>query len=205
MIKVDEEAIATEGQAGSFSVGEEMSLLDVIKSMMSVSSNDGAVAVQRTYDSEIASTLDGRINSDGGSAFLKAMEAKAIELEMTETAFSDVSGLSVVNQSTLGDIEKLVRYVLGKHNEIFEFSTNKSVTIVDLVSGMKRTLKSINIFAGRSDFLGGKTGYTDDAKQNLISIFKDGDRRWLIVVLGSSDRFGETLRLLNWAKQSSSN
>ncbi|PIR88183.1 MAG: hypothetical protein COU10_00530 [Candidatus Harrisonbacteria bacterium CG10_big_fil_rev_8_21_14_0_10_45_28] len=200
-VVITDEAIAIEGVAGDFKRGEEFLVRDIIKIMMTVSSNDGAEALKIAYDAKIASTLDGRINSEGESSFIKEMRLKAAELDMKDTTFNDASGLSVVNQSTLSDIEKLARYVLSRYPEIFEYSQEKTVTITDLVSGMRRTMKSINIFAGRSDFLGGKTGYTDDARENLISLFKDGDRRWLIVVLGSSDRFGETLRLLSWAKK----
>lgn len=200
-VVITDEAIAIEGVAGDFKRGEEFLVSDVIKTMMTISSNDGAEALKIAYDAKVASTLDGRINSDGESPFIKEMRLKAAELDMKDTTFSDVSGLSVVNQSTLADIEKLTRYILNRYPEIFEYSQSKTVTITDLVSGMRRTMKSINIFAGRNDFLGGKTGYTDDARENLVSLFKDGDRHWLIIVLGSSDRFGETLRLLSWAKK----
>jgi len=61
---------------------------------------------------------------------------------------------------------------------------------------------NINHFAGQADFLGGKTGYTDDAGGNLLSLFSYQKRPVLVLVMGASDRFGETRRLLQWFKNS---
>jgi D-alanyl-D-alanine carboxypeptidase len=48
--------------------------------------------------------------------------------------------------------------------------------------------------------MGGKTGYTDEASGNLVSIFSYGRRAVMVIVLGTSDRFGETEKLITWFK-----
>jgi D-alanyl-D-alanine carboxypeptidase len=59
-----------------------------------------------------------------------------------------------------------------------------------------RPLVNINQFAGRPDFVGGKTGTTPEAVGNLVSIFKAGGNSIrIIVVLGSEERFKETENL----------
>ena len=62
---------------------------------------------------------------------------------------------------------------------------------------MLYTAITTNEFAGTAAFLGGKTGYTDEAQGNLVSLFSMRGTPVVIVVLGSADRFGETRTLLD--------
>jgi D-alanyl-D-alanine carboxypeptidase len=180
MLTVSGKAVGTEGINGGFEVGERASVETLIRAMLAVSSNDAASAAAEFL---------------GENKFISAMRAKAAELGMTQTIFSDPSGLSSLNQSTAVDLEKLVRYILEHHLEFFEITRLKQTEI----NG--RTLNNINQFAGRPDFLGGKTGFTDEAGGNLISIFDYQRHRILIIVLGADDRFLETEKILNWIKE----
>ena len=45
---------------------------------------------------------------------------------------------------------------------------------------------------------GVKTGWTENAKENLITLTKRNGNEIIIVVLGSDDRFGETILLTDW-------
>lgn len=181
LISFDDKIISTEGVSGDFRSGEVFAAIDSVKALMVVSSNDAAMALAETY---------------GYQNFIDAMQAKAAELDMRQTTFYDPTGLSFLNQSTIDDLEKLVKYVFEKHPEIFDFSREKSVLI-----GGKRFLTNINEFSGQPDFIGGKTGYTEDSNGNLISLFRNsagGETPLLIIVLGTDDRFGDTQRLLDY-------
>ena len=46
-----------------------------------------------------------------------------------------------------------------------------------------------------------KTGYTELAGQNLVSFYKKGGNQYIIVVLKSLDRFGDTQILTQWIDQ----
>ncbi|PIR87350.1 MAG: hypothetical protein COU11_00785 [Candidatus Harrisonbacteria bacterium CG10_big_fil_rev_8_21_14_0_10_49_15] len=198
-VVISASAVATEGVAGSFSVGQEYLVKDLVAAMMTSSSNDAAVALQEAYDAKQARSLNSA-PATGTSPFILSMRAKANVLGMNDTFFDDPSGLSAVNQSTVLDVERLARAILKTQPDIFNLSRQSEVTITNQLTGAKRTIRSINRFAGRSDFLGGKTGYTDHAGENLLSLFKHGEKTYLIVVFGSQDRFGETLKLLSWTK-----
>ena len=54
--------------------------------------------------------------------------------------------------------------------------------------------------AGQAGFIGGKTGHTTEASGNLLSIFDYHNHPVLIVVMGTTDRFGDTTKLLSWFK-----
>ncbi len=177
----NDKIIATEGASGGFQSGEAFAAIDLVKALMIVSSNDAAMALAEAH---------------GYQNFIDAMQIKAAELGMKQTTFYDPTGLSFLNQSTIDDLEKLVKYVFEKHPEIFGFSRERALLI-----GGKKNLININEFSGQPDFIGGKTGYTDDASGNLISLFQNpsgGDAPILIVVLGTDDRFGDTRRLLDY-------
>lgn len=179
-------AAETPGETNGFKTGEIYSVIDLIKAAVIASSNDAAMALAEFY---------------GYPEFINLMQAKAGFLSMTNTTFSDPTGLSVLNQTTAGDLEKLTEYILANHPEIFEISAQREALITEINSQTAKRFLSTNKFAGEAKFLGGKTGYTDDASGNLLTILRSGSRRYLIIVFGTSDRFGETEKLYNWAKQ----
>ncbi|MDP2695929.1 MAG: serine hydrolase [bacterium] len=186
-ITISESAVATEGLAGNFYIGEKFSVSDLVKAMMVTSSNDAATALAESFPG-------------GRLAFVEAMSTKVAELHMTGTSLFGPSGLSLANQSTTPDIRKLVLYIYRFHPEIFKWSTQRTISITDTISGRKKTLNNINHFAGRSDFIGGKTGYLDESSGNLVSLFSSKGHIILIIVLGADDRFGETEKLWKYYK-----
>ena len=154
-----------------------------IKRMMIVSDNDAA--------DELAGEI-------GLTAFVDRMNEKAATLGMTSTSFSDPSGLSYLNQSTVHDLDTLVTYILKRHPEVFQWSREKLLVIDG------QTYTNINKFVNRSDFLGGKTGFTDEANGNLISLFATKSGPLIIIMLGApnkTERFAQTETLLKWLSQ----
>lgn len=180
-IKIDEKAVATEGTSGDFQEGEIFTSIDLIKAMLLVSSNDAAAALARTI---------------GEENFVKLMNKKAGELKMGDTIFLNPSGLSFLNQSTANDLTKLAGYIYNNHQEILGITEQKEIAINEL--GFKKTRKLVNInqFAGRPDFLGGKTGYLDESGRNLISLFNINNQPLLTIVLGAEDAHKETEKML---------
>ncbi len=168
-ITMSERAIATESAAGNFSVGGAYSFTDLVSALLKVSSNDAAAALAEFL---------------GENRFLELMNQKAADLKMQHTRFFDPSGLSSLNQATLEDLEKLVAHIYYRHPEIFRITQEKE--------------GNIHPFAGRPDFIGGKTGFIDEANGNLISLFNNDGRPLLIIVLGSEDRANDTRILYNW-------
>lgn len=134
----------------------------------------------------------------GRAAFMAVMNQRAEQWGMTNTYFDDPSGLSSANQSTAHDLAILAQHVYENYPQILAITRTPETTVTDLATGKKYDVKSINSFAGQTDFLGGKTGYTDQADDNLLSIFVHDGHPALIIVLGVADRFADTTKLLNW-------
>ncbi len=185
IITISPNAIATEGGAGGFQAGERYNVNDLIKAMLFVSSNDAAIAIAESY---------------GTSAFVDAMQTTASDLGMSATAFFDASGLSFMNQSVPHDLEKLITYIRQEHPELLSMTMHTSTYITERASNAARELVNINAFAGQADFRGGKTGFIDSSKGNLISTFEHKGHTILIIVFGAEDRFGQTAAFYNWIR-----
>jgi|GEM_PF-1774885 len=182
---VSQVAVNTEGDSGGLSAGEVFTVSDLITAMMTVSSNDAAAALADYV---------------GTPRFFDLMQEKAYELRMTDTSFIDATGLSYLNQSTAQDIAILVSYVRDRYPEVFAMSTKQVNRITERATGLSRTLVNINTFAGTAGFEGGKTGFTEESKGNLVSLFDYKGKTYTLVVFGTADRFAETKKLLAWLR-----
>lgn len=186
-VLISENAAAMEGSAGNFSAGETYKSWDLVKAMLAVSSNDAAEALAEFY---------------GKANFIDLMRKKSLELGLSQSDFSEPTGLSFVNQSSAADLAKLAKYILDSHPELLELTRQKTLEISEINGSKKTVLTNINVFAGNPDFLGGKTGFIDAASGNLLSIFSHKNHRILIIALGTEDRFGQTELIFNWIKDS---
>ena len=183
IVTMDEKAVAAYGEVGDFKVGERFTAEDLVQAMLVVSSNDAAEALVSHY---------------GREKFIAEMNRLAAAIEMSNTVFADATGLSPGNLSTPNDLNKLVQFIWSKDPEIFALTRLPTVSLIDIDNGRSRKLNNINLFAGRSNFLGGKTGQIPDSDGNLVSIFSVPDRSQpvVIIVLGARDRFQETEKIL---------
>ncbi len=166
--------------------GDEFTVRDLMEIMLIASDNAAAEALAQAY---------------GREDFLSKMNDQAKIWGMTQTYYYDPSGLSPVNQSSVTDLEKLAFQLVSHHEDILDITHQSGVRVVEQKSKRERSILPINVFAGRSDFIGGKTGFIDEAGGNLLSIFSVKRRPVLIVVLNSSNRFDDTSTLLDWFKQ----
>ncbi len=184
VITITEPMVDTEGISGGLKVGDRYTVGDLTEAMLLVSSNDAAEALAMGY---------------GEEKFIDKMNALAKEIGMTDTLFVDPTGLSIQNLSTVEDLRSLATYIWENNPHIFSITTREKGTILDIKSGKRHKLANINEFAGRDDFLGGKTGHIPEADGNLLSLFTVPGRASpvIIVVLGASnDRFLETEKIL---------
>ncbi|MEK7640407.1 MAG: serine hydrolase [Patescibacteria group bacterium] len=163
-------AVATEGAAGYLVAGKKYSLSELLRSMLVFSSNDAAAVLAESY---------------GTDKFIFTMNEKAAILKMSDTRYFDPSGLSPLNQSSAEDLQKLLSYIFRNLPQIFLISREN-------IQG------ATHPFVADPNFLGGKTGFLDEAGGNLISLFNYGDRPLLIIILGSKQRAEDTQILKDW-------
>lgn len=164
-------------------VGDAYRVEDARAIMLLTSSNEIAEAFARTV---------------GHDAFVEHMNKRAREWGLQKTYFKDATGIAAANQSTAEELVSFAIHIRDDYPDLFGSTQKQTITVTELGSETRRTFSNLNIFAGEPRFLGGKTGFTPEAGENLISLFSYEQTPFIIVVLGTEDRFGETSQLLDW-------
>jgi D-alanyl-D-alanine carboxypeptidase len=184
-VTVTPEMFAVDPSDQTLKVGDRYTVADLMRIMLLQSSNVAAEAIAGGF---------------GRDRFLAAMNARAAAFAMRNTYFSDAAGLSSANQSTADDLLLLAQKIYASYPQIFAITRQTAAIVTNLTTASKSVVKSINDFAGQKDFLGGKTGYTDVADGNLLSIFNFEKRPVLVVVMGTDEasRFANTTTLYGW-------
>lgn len=174
IVTVDESINKSYGSGIYISVGEEISLLDLLYGLMLRSGNDAAIMIS-TYI------------SGSEEEFVKLMNKKAEYIGMKNTIFYNSSGLDNTtrgNLSTAYDMALLTKYAM--QNELYR----------EIVKTKKHTVKTnlkTYIWHNKNKLLqydyitGGKTGYTEKAKRTLVSTASKDNLNLIVVTIKDSD------------------
>jgi D-alanyl-D-alanine carboxypeptidase (penicillin-binding protein 5/6) len=184
-ITITQDAFNVDPSEKNLHVGDTYTTGDLLRFLLLPSSNVAAEALADAY---------------GRTGFIAEMNARATAWGMANTHYADPSGLAVGSQSTANDLVLLAQKIYSDYPDILTITRTSPVTVTEIGSGDQVVVKSINEFAGETDFIGGKTGYTDQANGNLLSIFSYEGHPIVVVMLGTDDgtRFANTETLYNW-------
>lgn len=170
---ISEYAASMGGSQVFLEPGEEMSVEDLIKSVVVASANDAAVALAEHI---------------GGSeeAFVSEMNKRATELGLASTHFENVTGLdddTVNHFSSALDIAIMSQELLKNHQEITKYSTIWMDTIRNGEFGLANTNRLVRYYQG---ITGLKTGSTDKAGFCVSASAKRDDLHLVAVIMGAS-------------------
>ncbi|PIY95885.1 MAG: hypothetical protein COY66_05715 [Candidatus Kerfeldbacteria bacterium CG_4_10_14_0_8_um_filter_42_10] len=184
-----EQSDAVGGSSLRVSVGETLKVQDLFYSMLVGSANNASLALARS-------------TGLGQEEFVSRMNAKAQSLGLTNTHFTDPSGIDPGNQSTAHGIALLSQEAL-KSFIMLQGTTTKEYTFTTISHGIFHRIKNTNELLDSSLYVtGGKTGYLDEAGYCLMTKARNSQGSEVIaVVLGavtSSSRFSDTEKLLEW-------
>ena len=189
-IKISEEAIAQNGEAGKLTAGKIFSVEYLLYPLLMESSNDAAYALTNDY------------NEITEEKFVELMNLKAADLGLENTYFINSTGLDPeqpdhsINYSTTEDLVKLTKYLLKK-SLIWEILTTPKFSLYgpELINTNELLGKIPNV-------VGGKTGFTDQAGGCMLLVLENKKGNFLInVILGapsSSARIEEMEKLIEW-------
>lgn len=178
--------VSVDGQKMGLIWGEEMKFIDLLKGLLIYSSNDAAEVLANNHPG-------------GRDLFIALMNKKSNDLGLTNTHFTNPSGLdNSAHYSTAKDLITISR--IAMQNPIFaEIVGTREETVKSVNGKLSHKLVNINKLLGEVDgVLGVKTGWTENARENLVTYIDRNSRKVMMVVLGSSDRFGETKELIDW-------
>jgi D-alanyl-D-alanine carboxypeptidase len=188
IVTVSPAALKADGDSGLLS-GERWKLKDLLDFSLTSSSNDGIRAVALFIGKQESGSDDVTLSED---AFVRAMNAKADELQMKNTYYFNETGLDLPTQAgaygSAEDQAKLFEYVLSTHPDLLEATQEETFSIksLDATHTAKNTDVLANVIPGLK---ASKTGFTDIAGGNLVIAFDpELDRPVIISVLGSSEK-----------------
>jgi len=186
-LSVSRDAANMEPNRMGLSVGEELTVQDLLYGMLLDSGNDAARA--------LADGLPG-----GLDGFIHRMNDKAASFGLTNTHFVDVAGLDDDNYTTPYDMAVLADAALSGYPTIRTVVSTKQASIPGTAT--HKPFAPINLNDLLWDYpgtYGMKVGYTDAAEYTIILAAQKDNHNVLIVLLGSKHHFTEGKQLFDWA------
>lgn len=175
MVYVSEYAASMGGSQVFLEAGEEMTVEDMLKSVVISSANDAAVALAETV-------------AGSEEAFVDRMNKRAAELFMKNTSFENVTGLDDDTKNhtiSAYDIAIASRELITKHPTILKYSSIWMDTIRNGEFGLTNTNRLIRFYNGAT---GLKTGSTSKAGFCISATAKRDGIHLIAVVMGSETR-----------------
>ena len=179
----------TPGSRVGLILGEDLSFRSLLYGMLLSSGNDAAYAIAENYPG-------------GVLGFVSAMNKKVTDLNLTNSHFNNPAGFDGQSHfSSAKDLSVITEEAL-KDPQLARIFATKETSIVSLDKKYTHNLANLNkLLSSVKGVLGVKTGYTDSAKENLVTLVNRDNHKILTVVLGSDDRFGESTKLIEWVYQ----
>ena len=168
-------------------LGNRFTVGDLLSALLVSSANDAAETLARFHSGSVKS-------------FVRLMNERARVLGLKGTSFANPSGLDDNDQwSTASDVAWLAAYAF-RQPEIRKRMSMASTTIRSR-EGETVQLEHTHALLGRGGpVVAGKTGTTSAAKECLLSIVEGHGREYIVVLLGSRERYVDmriVLRILN--------
>lgn len=187
LITISKEAVMQEGSSkyGDLMVGEKLSVEILLHIMLIESSNDAAFALAQPL---------------GENGFVDIMNLYAEDIGLKNTHFANPTGLEPDNLSTVKDLTKLTKYILENYPGIFSITDLQSYEALRPDKTLHHFIpqNTNELLAEFPEIIGGKTGYSPQAKGCLLLILANpkNSSYFINVILGSDDRFGEMKKLV---------
>ncbi len=174
-----------EGTAGILLPNDVLTVNQLLHLLLIQSANDAAMVLADN-------------DPDGYAAFIDKMNAKAVELRLDGTHFTNPVGFDNAQQyGTARDLSLLSQAAL-QHSVIRGIVQKTSDIVTNTASTVEYRITNTNRLLSDPHVVGIKTGTTDAAGEVLITQVEIDEKVLNIVVIGSQDRYTDTLRLIDW-------
>ena len=217
LVTIPQEAfVGTSENNIGFQRGDSITLRDLLYAALVQSDNIAAYTLAHHVGSQLGSLLPSDVSAKltPADAFVAQMNALAKQLKMERTRFVNPHGIDYkvkpVPYSTAEDMARLTRYAMNKASFRFYVSQKERQISFDRAGHrLNYMLRNTNELLGKMGIDGVKTGLSARAGQCLIlyanresEVVRQGQqetvypRHLMVVILGSSNRFGEGAALL---------
>ena len=183
------EDVNIDGSKIYLDINDKVVLLDLLYGLMLRSGNDCANIIAKTCFNDY-------------DLFIKKMNDKCKEIGMTNTTFSNPSGLDyeTINYSTAYDMSLLMIYAMK--NPIFsQISSTKSYSFKSYNNKYYYLTNKHKLVLNDDAFIAGKTGYTKKSGRILVSYGKINNMKGSITTINDSVDWSNHKKYLNNAKK----
>lgn len=190
-VTVSTDSAGTEGSALNLDVGAKYPLEDLLYAIMLTSANDAAKTVAE------------HVSAGDISKFVDLMNSTAAKLDMTDTHFTNPTGLLEDNQfTTARDISLLIRYAINNSTFNRIFST-KVRPWYGSGNDAEILTSSNELFWSYDGIEGGKIGYNKKEQQTIISTATRMNMKLICVILDSpgTTMYTDATTLFNYGFQ----
>lgn len=171
------------GSTVGLKAGQRMSVGNLMKALLLPSANDAAYTLATFHSRSVGS-------------FVQLMNQRAEQMGLKNTHFANPAGLDNAEQySSPRDLGWLTIAAL-KH-PTFRSVVGTRTARISSMEGVTFDLRNTNeMLHFNEDVYGVKTGTTDNAGECLIVLFTEHDHPYLLILLGSKDRYTDGLHVL---------
>lgn len=181
-----------EGALIGLTVGEKITFESLLYAMLLPSGNDAALTIAQNY-------------KDGQDKFIEKMNKNAQKWNLPNTHFVDPAGL--IDEGDYTTPRELARLaIIALENPVLtKIVSTKSKVFTSIDGQYAYYVDNLNKLLGINGINGVKTGFTNGAGQVLVSsklepaytYNGEKQRKIIMVVMDSKDRFDDTLRIAN--------
>jgi D-alanyl-D-alanine carboxypeptidase (penicillin-binding protein 5/6) len=187
MVTVSQRAWRAEGSRMFIEPRKSVTVDELLRGMIVQSGNDASIALAELV-------------SGSEEAFVARMNQEAARLGMTNTSFTNATGLSgPQHYSTASDLAKLAAALIRDYPEFYPIYSQREFRYNNITQANRNRLLWTDPHVD-----GVKTGHTESAGWCLVASALRGERRLLSVVLGAASdpaRAAESQKLLNYGFQ----
>jgi len=175
-----------DGQKMNLFYGEKMRVKDLLYGLLVHSANDAAEVLAQNYPG-------------GREMFVFSMNHKARELGLDNTYFVNPQGFDGEGQKTSArDLARVAVYLM-QNPVTAEMVGTKEVEVTSIDGLNSHQLVNINKLIGEVDgVMGVKTGWTENAQENLVTYVERDGIKVIIALLSSQNRFDDTKAIIDW-------
>ncbi|MDP3941741.1 MAG: serine hydrolase [bacterium] len=187
LYKVSDSDLVGEDSMG-VTAGEELTLEELLYGLMLPSGNDAAEVLASNF-------------SGGRVAFIQAMSRKARALDLTDTNFTNPSGLQGDGDqyTTASDLLVITKYALENFPTFRKVVSTFSQTLPGTNTHKPFYLENeTNLLTSYPGVKGVKTGYTPEAGLCLVTYLEYKDHKIIGILLNSSNRRQEMKEMLDY-------
>ena len=186
-VEVSENVTQQGGSALYLTLGDQVKLIDLLYGLMLRSGNDAAMAIAEFV-------------GEDEEGFVKMMNEKAQEIGMTNSVFQNPSGLdeTTYNLSTAKDMALVMQYAMN--NPIFREITGTKTHKATTKNGTTYVWNNKHkLVTGYYDYaIGGKTGFTKQARRTLVTSARKDEMELIVVSLKAGDDWNDHMSLFNY-------